>query len=330
MNLIRPIFIILLYLLISTLPSWCSYSKEELFCINAVWHDVIMLHKTGTQDTPTRPKIALVLGGGGGRGFAHIGVIKVLEQEGVPIDIIVGTSVGALIGAFYASGIPIREIEHIAQTVEWNDLSNTSVSSLLGLVLFDRLLTTDKMQRYLENKIGNRRFDELPISFACVAADIQTGERVVLREGPVGIAVRASASIPGIFQPVEYKQRFLVDGGIVDNIPVDVAKMLGADIVIAVNVDADFTKRQVASVYQSIMQAMYIQGSIAHQRALQAADCVLSPRVGDVATFDLDKRDMCINAGVIETRQKIADVRATIILKSLPILMRAERNKEVS
>ena len=282
---------------------------EDSIITNYFWQKVIKL------DHKDRPKIALVLGGGGARGFAHIGVLKVLEEEKVPVDIVVGTSVGALVGALYCGGVPVQKIQRIGQDVQWNKITDLKNTSLLRLIIAEQLLSTKKMEDYLSSNIGNKRFDELDKTFACVATDINTGEMVVLKEGSVAFAARASATIPGLFTPVEFRHRYLVDGGLSSNIPTYVAKQLGADIIIAVAVTADISKHNISNVLMTLTQSIYIQGSILEKDELKAADLVIKPEVGEVSVIDLNRSEECIDAGVIATRKAIPEIKRFIIGK---------------
>jgi NTE family protein len=260
-----------------------------------------------------RPKVALVLGGGGARGLAHIGVLKVLKQENVPVDLVVGTSVGALAGALYASGLPIEQIESMGREVGWDELTDVSGARLLKLVVSEQLLRTEKMERYIERYIGNKKFADLPTAFACVAADLKTGEKIVLREGDVALAVRASATMPGFFSPVPYRHRLLVDGGIVDNVPVDVAKLLGADVVIAVGVPANFSKRSTSNVLMTLTQALYIQGEVLTQEQMKQSDVVILPKVGDVSAMELWRSKECMEAGETAARAALPGLRRVLV-----------------
>ena len=176
--------------------------------------------------------IGLVLSSGGARGAAHTGVLKVLEEHRIPIDIIVGTSMGAMVGGAYAAGVPAKRIEQ-----EWlkTDLVRVAKSFMPTLSLRG-WSSGNEVRRILQEIVGDKRIEELPLKFAAIAADIETGEEVIIQEGPLVDAMRASSSIPGVFVPVKYRRQFLVDGGLVNPLPVDVARRIGADIVIAIDV----------------------------------------------------------------------------------------------
>jgi len=176
-------------------------------------------------------KVGLALGSGGARGAAHVGVLKVLEREGIKVSAIAGSSIGAMVGGAYAAGIPLSRIEE-----EWMTTSRTRLfRSFLPTFPRAGLSSGAGLRRYLREILGDVRIEELPIPFAAVATDLDTGEPVVLRKGPLVEAIRASTAIPGIFQPGRWEGRLLVDGGLVEPLPIRVCRELGADIVIAVD-----------------------------------------------------------------------------------------------
>ena len=182
-----------------------------------------------------RPKVGLALSGGGARGLAHIGVLKVLEREGVPVDFLAGTSMGGVIAAGYASGLGAEYIEKEALRMgrlrNWIDLIDRSLPRL-------GLFEGQKVQEYLARHLGDETFDDLTIPLALMAVDLETGEEVILRSGRVVDAVRATISLPGVFAPFRLDGCLLVDGGVLNNLPADVVREMGADIVIAVDVGA--------------------------------------------------------------------------------------------
>ncbi|MEW6041589.1 MAG: patatin-like phospholipase family protein, partial [Elusimicrobiota bacterium] len=271
------------------------------------WREVITLLP------PKRPRIAVVLSGGGARGLAHIGVLKVFKEEGVPIDVITGTSVGALVGALYCSGVSPEKIEEMAGDVGWADLTNISNASIIELVVAGKLLSSENMERYISENIGNKQFHELKTQFACTATDLKTGEKIIFREGDVASAVRASATIPGLFSPVEYRHRYLVDGGLVDNIPTDLARSLGADVVVAIDIQADFTRYSASNVLLALNQAIYIQGSLLSSESLKKADIVIQPKVSDVSAYELWRGRECIEAGIVAARQSMREIKRQIM-----------------
>ncbi|HIC95211.1 TPA: NTE family protein rssA [Candidatus Bipolaricaulota bacterium] len=186
----------------------------------------------GEEMAEPRPVVGLVLSSGGPRGAAHVGVLKVLEEHGIPIDIVVGTSIGAMVGGAYAAGVPLSRIEE-----EWlkTDLLKVAKSFLPTFPLHG-WSSGSNISRMLQGVVGEVRIEDLPLKFAAIATDIETGKEVIIREGPLAEAMRASSSVPGLFVPVELDGRLLVDGGLVNPLPVDVARRLGAEVVIAVDV----------------------------------------------------------------------------------------------
>jgi len=299
------LILILIFSLIST-SSVKAISEEEIFK-EYLWSEVNVL------TPPKRPRIGLVLGGGGARGLAHIGVLRILQEEGIPIDVITGTSVGALIGGLYAANVPIEKMERLAEDIGWEEITNLSAEAIVKLLTAEKLLSTEKMEKYITLQIGNKRFDELKIPFACVATDLKTGEKIIFREGLVAPAVRASATIPGVFEPVEYRQRYLVDGGLVDNLPVEVAKMLGAEIIIAVMVSADFTQYSTANILLTLNQAIYIQGEVLNQEQLKKAHLVIRPQVKDISAIELWRARECMDAGIIAARKMLPEIKNLIM-----------------
>ena len=212
-----------------------------------------------------RPKVGLVLGGGGAKGAAEVGVLKVIEEAGIPIDYIVGTSIGSIVGGLYAAGYTADELDTLFQTQEWlslltdrkADLSNEpyreqdGVTYVFGFPVRDRnssgfgMMRGARIEQVLDSMVSVRGctdFESLRIPFRCVAADIRTAEEVVLSKGIVATAMRASMAIPGIFKPVSKGDWLLVDGGMLNNLPVDVCRKMGADIVIAVDLQQEEKK----------------------------------------------------------------------------------------
>lgn len=255
------------------------------------------------------PKVALVLGGGAARGFAHVGVIRVLEQEKVPIDMIVGTSVGSLIGAIYAYDVNSFELEWSAFTLEREnvfDYDLRTVFSGMGAA------KGDKLEEFVREKVPIRNIEELKIPFAAVATDLQRGTRIVLDKGPVARAVRASCAIPGVFQPVEHQGTLLVDGGVVDNLPVTVARERGADVVIAVDIGVDIENRDISNLIEVITQSINIMAAENVRRRKQEADVVISPAVGNVGMMDFDQKKVCMQAGIEAARKALPEIREKI------------------
>jgi predicted acylesterase/phospholipase RssA/CRP-like cAMP-binding protein len=223
------------------------------------------------REPGARPKIGLALGSGAARGAAHVGVIKVLEQEGIPIDIIAGTSVGAFIGALYAGGQPISAFEKVLPTVRWKQLLHVALPP-------KALVHNHPMARFVEKYIGPVHFEDLPIQFAAVASDAVTGEAYIFNKGRVSHAICASTAIPGVIRPVQHGQRQLVDGAVVHPVPVALAKSMGADVVIAIDLSTPELSEPKHFV-ATILNTIEIMSKKIVTEELQLADIVLKPDI---------------------------------------------------
>jgi len=250
-----------------------------------------------------RPKIGLALGSGSVRGAAHVGVMKVLEEEGIPIDIIAGTSVGAFIGALYAGGQPISAFERVLPTVRWRQL-------LAPVFPPTAFADNYPMARFVEKFIGPVDFDELSIPFAAVASDALSGEAYILNKGRVSKAICASTAIPGVMKPVKYDNRLLIDGAVVHPVPVALCRSMGADIVIAIDVSvpARLRKRMPSNMVSSILNTIDIMSDKIVQEELQMADIVLKPEM-DIQDLTFKSSAAFIERGVQASRRSLAEIR---------------------
>lgn len=250
-----------------------------------------------------RRKIGLALGSGAARGLAHIGVLKVLEEEQIAVHRIAGTSAGSLIGSLFCSGFSWQKIKETARDIDWGDLVSPTWPTL-GIV------SPEKIEKTLSRLLQGRGFDDLAIPFGAVAVDITTGEEVVLRSGSVARAVRASCSIPGIFEPTEIEGRLLVDGGLVNDVPTTVVKDMGADRVIGVDLNAD---RVVPKRPENLIEIFYRSLNIliynSAQRARRVADVMVVPRLEGFAYHDLGRLDELIEQGERAMRDQIEKVK---------------------
>ncbi len=256
-----------------------------------------------------RPKIALVLGGGAARGFAHVGVIRALEQEKIPIDMIVGTSVGSLIGAIYANDTNSFELEWTAFSLEKDDLFDYAIfSAITGM----GVVKGDKLEAFVKNKISTANIENLKLPFTAIATDLNRGSRVVLDRGSVAKAVHASSAIPGVFNPVDYQGRLLVDGGIMDNIPISVAKEKGADIVIAVDISENVANFNITNLVDVVLQSANIMFNENVKHKKKDADVHITPAVGDVGMLDFTQKKRCMQAGIAATQKAMPEIRNKI------------------
>lgn len=258
---------------------------------------------------PPMPKIALVLGGGAARGFAHIGVIRALEKEKIPVDLIVGTSVGSLIGAIYAYEKNSFELEWTAFALEKGEFFDYG---LLNAFTGMGLAKGDKLEAFVKNKIPIADIEGLKIPFVAVATDLNRGTRVTLASGSIARAVRASSAIPGVFQPVEHQGKLLVDGGVIDNLPVSVARERGADLVIAVDIGQQVANFKIENVIDVMLQSITIMGAENAKAKKREADILITPSIGDVGRLDFAQKKRCMQAGIEATEKIIPEIRARI------------------
>lgn len=236
------------------------------------------------------PRLALVLGGGAARGFAHVGVIKVLEAHAISPDIVVGTSAGSVVGALYAGGYSGFELQKIAF-----QLDEASVSDL---TLPDRgFVKGEQLQNFINRTLQNRPIEKLNKSFAAVATDLQSGELVMFRHGNTGMAVRASSSVPGIFQPYTIGGHEYVDGGLTSPVPVKVARSLGADIVIAVDISAKPRNAKIKDSLDILLQTFAIMGNSISSYELMDADVVIRPNIVGIGSTDFEAKHLGIMEG---------------------------------
>lgn len=255
------------------------------------------------------PRVGLALGGGAARGFAHVGVLRVLEQEKIPVHLIVGTSVGSLIGAIYAHDLNSFELEWTAFALEKDDLFDFGVLSAftgMGLVKGDRL------EEFVRSRVPVENIENLKLPFAAVATDLNRGVPVVLDRGSVAKAVRASSSIPGVFNPLAYNDKLLVDGGLVENIPIDAARKMGADLVIAVDIGRNVTNFDISNMVDVVLQSVNIMFSENVADKKKTADILITPSVDDIGMFDFNRKKQCMQAGIEATRKALPDIRKKI------------------
>jgi NTE family protein len=258
------------------------------------------------------PKIALALGGGAARGFAHIGVIKALEAHGIVPDIVVGTSAGSLVGALYASGYGGFDLQRAALQLDDTVVADWSLP--------DRgFIKGEALQNFVNSAVQNRPLEKLNKPFATVATDLQSGEPVVFRSGNTGMAVRASSSVPGVFQPVAINGRDYVDGGLVSPVPVRAARGMGAELVIAVYISNNPRFGKTRDSVDVMLQTFAIMGQSIAGHELAGADIVIRPDTGAMRGTDFDNRHLAIIEGekaglaaIAAIKQKIAEKTVTV------------------
>jgi NTE family protein len=261
---------------------------------------------------PRHVKIALALGGGAARGFAHIGVIKALEAQGIVPDIVVGTSAGSVVGALYASGYNGFQLQKIAL-----DMDETTISDW-AIPFFSKssgVLKGEALQAYVNKAVHNQPIEKLKIPFGAVATDLKTGQPILFRRGNTGMAVRASSSVPGVFQPVVIGNRTYVDGGLVAPVPVRFAKEMGAEFIIAVNISSATEAQATASSMDVLMQTFTIMGQRLNQHELKDADVVITPALGAMGSADFNGRNLAVLAGEQAAAGVMAELKARLKAK---------------
>ncbi len=293
----------------------------------------------GQDSIPAHPRVAVVLSGGGAKGFAHIGVLKVLEDEGIPVDIIVGTSIGSLVGGIYSLGYTASELEDIVHGQDWENILSDDVSRLFlsknDQVIAQRYLFSLPMTRKHELRLpqgiikgqnvlntfcglaanvpDDADFTKFPIAFACIATNLENGDEEVLDHGFLPTAMYASMAIPGVFLPCERDSLILVDGGVVNNFPVDVAKKMGADIIIGVDIRGDYyDRRKLKSVSEIFTNLINFYSKEKDARNKDLCNLIIKPDVSgySAASFSNEAADTLIKRGEEAARGMISQIRA--------------------
>jgi NTE family protein len=254
---------------------------------------------------PVKLKIGLALGGGAAKGFAHIGVIKMLEASGIHPDVVSGTSAGSVVGALYASGMDPFQLQEQAFALDASNIRDVRLFS-------GGLVQGRKLQDYVNQLVGQRPIEKLKLPFAAVATQLETGQRTVFVSGNTGQAVRASSSIPGVFEPAEISGKHYVDGGVVSPVPVDAARQLGADFVIAVDISTRPSGSNPQGMVNIVGQSITIMGQQLGAQELARADVVIRPSVGGIGATDFEQKDQAILEGERAALAAIPAIRAKL------------------
>ncbi|MEQ6291180.1 patatin-like phospholipase family protein [Vogesella sp. GCM10023246] len=254
---------------------------------------------------PAKPKIAFALGGGAAKGFAHVGVIRVLEQNGIKADIVTGTSAGSVVGAIYASGVDGDALRYRALRIDEADLRDFTLST-------SGFLKGEKLAALVNQQVDGKKIEQMPRKFGVVATNLDSGARIVFRSGDTGTAVRASAAIPNVFQPVTIAGKRYVDGGLVSPVPVSAAREMGADIVIAVDISAKPVGKAAAGFFSLLDRSLSIMNMAALAQELKQADVVIRPNVLNIGAADFDERGNAILEGEKAARAALPQLKAVI------------------
>ena len=239
---------------------------------------------------PKPPRIGLALGGGAARGFAHIGVIQVLEEAGIRPYLVVGTSAGSLVAALYAAGRTGSELARVALAMDESAITDWSFPGR-------GMIRGDALARYVREQTGGRTIEQLPMPLGIVATDLDNGLAMLFQRGDVGLAVRASSAVPAVFQPVNIGGREYVDGGLVSPVPVRFARQMGAELVIAVDISSPPDGNATSDPFKMLLQTFSIMGKSINGFELKDADIVLRPRLLGVSSADFTARKRAIDSG---------------------------------
>ena len=245
-------------------------------------------------------KVGLALGGGAVLGAAHIGVLRAIEEFGIEVDCIAGTSIGAFVAGLYAFGLDWQDIQKISENLNWLDISGLSFSNM-------GLLSNRKMGELIREKIGDVNLEDSPIPVAMITADIETMEKVVLTTGDVGRAAMASTSIPGIFTPVEIDGRLLIDGGVVENVPISPLVDMDVDIIIAVDLNSDHKSKRPENILEILLRSFVMSTQATTQFQTRNADILIKPDLSEFNVIDIDQSHDLIEKGYQEALKTLLE-----------------------
>ena len=257
------------------------------------------------------PRIGLALGGGAARGFAHVGVIQVLEEAGIRPVLVTGTSAGSLVAALYASGKNGAQLQHIAETMEEATIADWTLQ-----VLTRGALRGEALAKYVNAQVGQKPIEALPIPLGIVATDLNSGNEIVFQRGDTGTAVRASSAVPAVFQPVKIGNREYVDGGLVSPVPVRAARKMGADLIIAIDISSPPEAGSASGTLEILLQTFTIMGKSINSLELQGAALVVRPQLLGISSADFGARKRSIDAGRKAMLAALPQLRAAIEAKS--------------
>ena len=264
------------------------------------------LPATAPPKAPKPPRIGLALGGGAARGFAHIGVIQVLEEAGIRPDLVVGTSAGSLVAALYAAGRSGAELARVALLMDESAITDWSFPGR-------GMIRGEALARYVREQTGGRTIEQLPLPLGIVATDLDSGSALLFQRGDVGMAVRASSAVPAIFQPVRIGDREYVDGGLVAPVPVRFARQMGAELVIAVDISSPPDGNATSDPFKMLLQTFAIMGKSINHFELKDADVVLRPRLAGISSADFTARKRAIESGREAALAGLAALRARLM-----------------
>jgi len=251
------------------------------------------------------PSLGLALGGGAARGFAHIGVLQVLEEEGIKPTLVVGTSAGSVVAAFYASGKTASQLQWLADTMDESQFTDWA-NPFTGR----GMLRGEALGKYVNSQLNGMKIEDMKMPLGIVATDLRTGDGILFRRGDVATAVRASSAVPSVFEPVRIGGKDYVDGGLVSPVPVRYAKQMGADIVLAIDISSRPEDAKTSDLLKVLLQTFSIMGKSISQLELAQADLVVRPALPDVGSAEFSARKKSIEAGRAAMKQALPQLKA--------------------
>lgn len=303
---------------------WCAGSCLALTSTND--DDVLrqfMWQRFTKLPKDARPQIGVALSAGGVRGYAHVGVLEVFDNAHLPIDYLAGTSMGSVVGGLYAAGLPTEKLWDLGNHITIDTITpDFNMMGVLRFVFEKKLPTSANLEKFFEEQLGDMRFEDMPIPFSCSAVDVKTGERVLFNSGPLAIAVRASMNLPGVFAPVQYRHRELVDGAVVDYLPVDSVKQMGADYIIASVTPLDFASKTPSSILGYVNRVSDVRAAAMIEESAKKANFVITNRVLDTGTLELNKLHQAGEVGVKEAFKNLPALQEDILLYALPYIFK--------
>lgn len=310
----KVLCICIAFTLLACLPAGRVYAlqrqTDDEILRDFLWEEFTQLPKN------KRPSIGLALSAGGVRGFAHVGVLEVMDNAGVPIDMITGTSMGSVVGSLYSAGLPVSKLWEISRHMTMEQITpDFNVGGLLRFLLAKKLPSSSNLQKFFNEQIGEMRFEDLQIPFSCAAMDVKTGERVLFNSGPLSIAVRASMNLPGVFEPVQYRHRQLVDGAVVDYLPTETLRQMGAQYVIASVTPPDFSSNTPRTIAEYFLRVGDVRGAAMIEESSKKADFVITNRVLNISTLELDKLPKAGEEGILSATKSLAGLQEDMLLK---------------
>jgi len=253
------------------------------------------------------PKLGLALGGGAARGFAHIGVLQVLEEEGIKPSLVVGTSAGSVVASFYASGKTGQKLQWLADTMD-----ETQFTDWANPFSGRGILRGEALGKYINSQLNGMKIEDMKLPLGIVATDLRTGDGILFRRGDVATAVRASSAVPSVFEPVQIAGKDFVDGGLVSPVPVRYARQMGADLVLAVDISSRPEDAKTTDMLKVLLQTFSIMSKSISQLELTQADVVVRPALPDIGSTEFSARKKSIEAGRTAMKQAMPQLRALL------------------